>query len=421
MIRKITLLFIILLTAHTGFSQKNNTSPYSFFGIGEESADKTVEEMSMGETGVTYFNPIQLTFSNPASLAALQLTSYTLGVENKTLNINDGINKGTAASTSLSYLAMGIPLGTNGGFSFGLKPNTTVGYSLTEKISETETNYYDGEGGTNKVFLGFGYKIVKNFNIGLEGSYIFGKVTNSLYNSRDTVLLATVHKSESRVKGFALRAGIQYSSKLNDKIRLDLGGLVNLSSELTNEGNEYLFTNYDNASRAVNSSYARDTIVNNAFSGKITKPLKTTLGIGVGQENKWYATLEYSMQNPIEFTDGVLDKNTIVSYDKYNKLAFGFLYIPKINSISSYWQRIHYRAGIKLKQTGLVVNDNSINDFGMSFGVGLPIGKQLSSVNLGFELGKRGKINNGIIKENYFNLRLSLTLNDKWFKKTIYN
>ena len=93
MIRKITLLFIILLTAHTGFSQKNNTSPYSFFGIGEESADKTVEEMSMGETGVTYFNPIQLTFSNPASLAALQLTSYTLGVENKRLTSMTGSTK----------------------------------------------------------------------------------------------------------------------------------------------------------------------------------------------------------------------------------------------------------------------------------------------------------------------------------------
>ena len=64
-----------------------------------------------------------------------------------------------------------------------------------------------------------------------------------------------------------------------------------------------------------------------------------------------------------------------------------------------------------------MVNNTEVNDFGMSFGVGLPMGKQLSNVNLGFELGKRGELNNGLIKENYLNFRLSLTLNDKWFNK----
>ena len=53
----------------------------------------------------------------------------------------------------------------------------------------------------------------------------------------------------------------------------------------------------------------------------------------------------------------------------------------------------------------------------MSFGVSLPIGLRLSNVNLGFELGKRGTTDNNLIKENYYNFRLSLSLNDKWFRK----
>jgi hypothetical protein len=107
----------------------------------------------------------------------------------------------------------------------------------------------------------------------------------------------------------------------------------------------------------------------------------------------------------------------LASFDKSNRISLGGFYTPKFNSISSYWQRITYRAGLNLKQTGLVVNNTTINDFGISFGVGLPIGQQLSNVNLGFELGKRGEINNGLVKENYVNFRLSLTLNDRWFKK----
>jgi len=65
----------------------------------------------------------------------------------------------------------------------------------------------------------------------------------------------------------------------------------------------------------------------------------------------------------------------------------------------------------------LVVNNTNVNEFGISFGVGMPMGKELSTFNLGMELGKRGTINNGLVKENFFNFRIGLTLNDKWFSK----
>ena len=60
-----------------------------------------------------------------------------------------------------------------------------------------------------------------------------------------------------------------------------------------------------------------------------------------------------------------------------------------------------------------------INDFGISFGLGLPLGNRLSNLNVGFEYGKKGTTTNGLLEEKYFNLRLSLSLNDKWFKKRI--
>ena len=62
-------------------------------------------------------------------------------------------------------------------------------------------------------------------------------------------------------------------------------------------------------------------------------------------------------------------------------------------------------------------NFKAIDDFGISFGVGLPLAGQLSNLNIGFELGKRGKVTDGLVRENYYNFRLSLSLADKWFKK----
>jgi len=40
-----------------------------------------------------------------------------------------------------------------------------------------------------------------------------------------------------------------------------------------------------------------------------------------------------------------------------------------------------------------------------------------SNVNIGFELGSKGTTKNGLVKENFFNTFISLSLNDKWFEK----
>ena len=94
-----------------------------------------------------------------------------------------------------------------------------------------------------------------------------------------------------------------------------------------------------------------------------------------------------------------------------------------MNSISSYWDRVTYRAGLRFEDTGLLVkagNDfTKVKDFGINVGLGLPLPRQLSNVNIGFEYGQKGTTNNSLVKENYFNIRMSLSLNDiKWFKKT---
>ena len=350
MIKKPIGLLIIFLSFQS-FAQTNNISPYSFFGIGEQTAQKTVEEISMGEIGSAFSSPYQLSFSNPASLASLRLTVYTLAGENKALKINDGTNSESASTASLSYMALGVPLGTKAGFSFGLQPNTTVGYSLLQEFRDDEDklialNKFQGEGGTNRVFLGFGYKLLENLSVGLETAYVFGSNENTLLNRRDQVSLATLHKTNSTISGVTLKGGFQYNTKINSKLNLKIGGVLNLENELSNDGEEYLFSVINTSDDFISP---RDTIVNNTFKNKIKNPLITTISTGVGQTNKWYAGIEYSFQNALEFTDDVLDQNSVVSYNKSNRLSVGGFYIPKYNSISSYFSRVKYRAGINLK------------------------------------------------------------------------
>jgi len=423
MTRKI-IVVITLFVSIFGFAQKNNTSAYSFFGIGDKNNINTVEQLSMGGIGVAFNDAYHLNFSNPASVAFLSFTNYTLAIENINMSAKDGSDKQKAGTTYLSYLAFGVPIGDKAGMSFGLLPNSSVGYSLESSVFDSENilreaTLYNGDGGTNRVFLNFGYKPFKGFSVGLQGNYVFGKIENNIINQEEGASLATKYETKSNVKGYSIDVGFQYKTALNEKVDLNLGASFELSNTINTEGNEYLYS-----VSIVSFGSPRDTILSVESVGYLKSPVKTSLGIGVGKEYKWFIGADYSFQNALELQGSIFNSYSKIKFDKYNKIAIGGFYIPKFNSISSYWERVTYRAGLKFEQTGLLVdavgngvNFTAIDDFGISFGVGLPLSQQLSNINLGFEFGKRGKTTNGLVQENYFNFRLSLSLNDKWFKK----
>ena len=96
------------------------------------------------------------------------------------------------------------------------------------------------------------------------------------------------------------------------------------------------------------------------------------------------------------------------------------MYIPNYNSFTSFFSRIVYRAGIRVEKSGLNIQNQSINEFGINFGLGIPV-QGFQNLNLGFEVGKRGTTNNGLVQEDFFSVRLGLSLNDKWFVRNKYN
>ena len=386
MIKKI-IVVLTLFVSIVGFSQKNNTSAYSFFGIGDKNNSSTVEQLSMGGVGVSLSESYHLNFLNPATNASLMFTTYSMGIENLNNTAKDSNDKQKASTTYLSYLALGFPLGEKGGMTIGLLPNSSVGYSLVSNIYDAENNpvevtQYIGDGGTNKLFLSVGYKPFKNFSIGLQGNYIFGKIENSILNQVKDASLATKYQTTSTIKGLSLNGGFHYKRKMNDKMDFLFGGNFDFNNEIEATGNEYLYS----VSLGTLES-PRDTILSIKSKGILKSPLKSTLGIGLGKDNKWYAGVDYSFQNALDLSGGVFNNYSKIDYDNYSKIAMGGFYTPKFNSITSYWERITYRAGMKFENTGLLVDASgngsdftAINDFGISFGVGLPMSKQLSNL-----------------------------------------
>jgi hypothetical protein len=424
MIRNIVV--VVLLLASLSFTaQRTSSSPYSFFGIGDEFSATTVEQSAMGGIGVAFSHYKYLNFTNPAAYADLRFTTYSFGALNNDLTIKSATTEQSSTSTSLSYVALAFPVGKSAGFSFGMQPISSVGYSLSNAVLvdgiTTEISVFEGSGGVNRFYGSFGIKVLKELSLGIEADFSFGNIENSIRNQRAGVSLATKYREVTNIRGGSVKLGAQYQKNLKNEIILNVGATAKLGTNLDVTGNDFL---YSLTFSGVGAESPRDTISASEIDGKFNLPLKSTLGFGIGKTDKWYAGLEYEMQDAISTTGLFADTNGAFKYGRSDRMALGGFYLPKINSISSYWQRVTYRAGLRMENTGLLVNgvENSTNfteikDFGISFGLGLPL-KRLSTVNMGFEFGKRGSVENNLIEENYFNFRLSLSLTDtNWFIK----
>ena len=153
-------------------------------------------------------------------------------------------------------------------------------------------------------------------------------------------------------------------------------------------------------------------------SGTAVTPRNITGAIAYGKRSVWQTSIEYSFNKAQYFTGETLVNNTrAVVYNDYSRISFGGYYIPKFNSLTNYFQRVVYRYGVKYENTGMEFSGVPLTDLGMSFGVGLPLGKGLTHLNLGLEAGVRGEVSDALVQEKYLNVRMSMSLGDKWFRK----
>lgn len=142
-------------------------------------------------------------------------------------------------------------------------------------------------------------------------------------------------------------------------------------------------------------------------------PLSYGLGVAYSIDQKLLMTVDYSTSL---FSDAKLpgEKSNMTTTDR-QKYAFGMEYIPNDRSADFYLSRIRYRLGTYYIKDYLVIAGNQLEDFGISFGLGMPLKRSKTSLNVGFQWGQRGTSDNSLTKENYAKVTLNLTLHEFWF------
>jgi hypothetical protein len=420
MIRKIFVGLMLILCAK-GNAQEGSASPYSFFGIGELRFRGVVENQMMGGISV-YTDSTAISLKNPANFGSMKFTTYTVAASYSSLNLETDDTSENAEAYTFDYLALGFPISKRLGVGFGIVPFTSVGYQLSS-LDETRElpvlDRFSGEGGVNRVFLSAGYTITKNFSFGATMNYDFGKIENRVVRFTEEVQLGTRETNRSRLRGLDFNLALNYKAKIGKRLTTRASVLYSPEADLSSE-NERVFSTLTIIRGVEVPLETFEVDLNSLGLSKtdLTLPAATTFGLGLGEEKKWFLGAEYELKKTSNFDNQFLNI-TNVEYEDATRFSVGGFYIPQYNSFSSYWKRIVYRLGMRYEQTGIRVNNLPVNDFGMSFGVGLPVGA--SKLNLGIEAGQRGTTSASRIKENYFNVNLSLSLLDRWFQKTKYD
>ncbi|TSE08372.1 MULTISPECIES: hypothetical protein [Aquimarina] len=414
MIKKI-LVVVLVHIAVISYAQEGTSSPYSFYGIGIPKFKGTVENRSMGGLSVLA-DSIHLNLQNPASFSELGLTSYTVGTSYRNFKLSNANESSSGENASLDYLAIGVPAGKFG-FGFGVIPLTSVGYRINNIVDDGSEFQFEGTGGLNKVFLATGVKVNKNLSVGVDLNYNFGNIENKTILRRPDVQFDTREITSTDLSAFSLSFGVRYKTMVSEKLELVASIVSTPSFELKADGTRELAT-------VVIANNGRETVAErqeiNVGDQKIDLPAEFKFASGIGQPRKWFVGGEYTYLDSGEFTNIVSGQDN-VEYENASRFKAGGYYIPKYNSLTSYFSRVVYRAGFRYEETGLNINGNSIDEFGISFGVGLPVGRLFSNANIGFEYGQRGTTDFGLVKEEFFNVSLSLSLNDKWFRKIKFN
>ncbi len=416
------LLVILIFLCLSVFSQTNTGSPYSLNELGEINFTGNVSYQSMGGIDSS-IDSIEFNINNPSSLAKIKTTNYLIGTFYKSSSISNSSLKENIKTSNINYIAIGIPV-KNFGFGFGVLPYSSVGFNLqtTEEYNDDNsisTRLFGAEGNINKAFLSVGIPFFKYFSLGASANYNFGKFNYEKFNLMDGVNYGVFSNSSSEITGFTYNFSSNVLIPLKNDLSLSLLFSLYPEGELDSYNIESLYTS--NASSISLESLGDfvdiDLNARGLENTKLPVPKKSIYSIGLEKKNSWFIGAQYENKLSSGFENVFLDIRN-VSYRDANSISFGGYFIPDSSSLVSYWKRIKYRFGIKNDKKSIIVNNLPINQFSLNLGLGLPIAG-LSKANLGLEIGKIG--NDDLIKENYFSLRLGLSLNDVWFIKRKYN
>lgn len=409
-IKTLAAIVAVVMAIFTAGAQNSTISPYSRFGYGLLSEQANAAQRGMGGVGYAMRSGRSINFMNPASYAAIDTLTFLfdMAADGKALSTRQGDLKGHNFTGGLSYVTMQFPITRYGGASVGLMPYSEVGYRFGNSIVNGH-NAREGSGSLSQLYVGLSGRPFRNFTLGVNISYLFGTLNNDTYIYTDqgsTSLLQRVIE----IRDYNLRFGAQYEFNIGERNTIGLGVIYSPAKDF--RGHTY------GMKADAGTNETPDTIGYTSLKGKSRMAETWGAGISYRWNQRLFVEADFTYQPwknagfaSVEGFDS--PGNGAENFDNRWRGALGLSYTP--NPRGSWVSRVNYRLGGTYSNDYIRVGDNSVREYGVSLGFGLPAPSSKTMVNLAFEYRHRQATPAPLVKEDYFMFTIGINVNELWF------
>ncbi|WP_375587332.1 OmpP1/FadL family transporter [Flagellimonas aurea] len=389
-------------------SEGLTSSPYSLYGLGTINQTSIGRSNGIGYTGIGIRSEDGINNLNPSHLALIPQNSfyYDIGIVGEFNSYSNAGYEESKNTLNFSNLAFSFRLAERLGLGVSLIPYSDVGYTLLglvsniEGSSETFESNVSGLGGLNDLSLNMGYGLTDSFRIGLRGTILFGSIEESegfdISNSYFQL------DEKTNYSGIRIGSGFQFDFSEN----LTLGSTVQWPTSLSGHLTRTVYKTLDGVEIRVEED-ENDTV------SDFKLPLELGIGIGARLWGSLMLSADYK-HNFWDATEQSESTGTFVDQDIY---ALGLEYVKNPRGFR-YRERIQFRAGVNYDNGYLALNENKVDGYTVTAGLGLPMGSgnRSSMLNISYAYGSKGQIQNILVRENYHTLTVNFSLEDLWFR-----
>lgn len=405
-------------------------SPYSVYGIGELSAGGTATTRMMGGAGIGMRNRRILNLLNPAAVTARDslsfMADFSMSATN-TLYQQDGFT--SAHNTfNISSLALSFPIWRSSAMLVGLTPVSNMGYHFSTTVTDPalvgrvgNVEYTSsGSGSVYQLIIAGGATFWNRLSVGAEFQYYFGNL------SKATTLTFEETSQRDIDNGFnlslhspSLKLGVQYEAALPDNLFLTAGATWRMKAPLRGYVDDYQIATVSSVSDTLR--FQTDTLARS-----VSLPQELGFGLSLRKGDRWAANLDFTLADwtasGFDAQRGFANKGALPFAASVSRsIRGGFEFTPNRYDARYYLRRVTYRGGAYYNQAYYRVGGHRIDAFGLTFGLTLPINNRLyNGVSLGLELGRRGSMADGLVRETYVNFHIGFNIHDIWFRKYRY-
>ena len=417
-------LILLVLVCSAFVSSAQTFSPFSRYGLGYLTSDVYSVNRAMGGIATGYSSGIHINHTNPASYSEIAVTTFEIGANADAATFRTKDSSYNGVNGTVSHVALGIPLIKNKlGLSFGLLPYSILNYNFANNDVDT-AKVYTGKGSLYQLYIGSGYKI-KDFSIGFNAGYIFGKLDYTKgFAFTDSIDAYNVQNATSmKVGGFTYNVGIQYKKRVikrspQNTAKTDVfvtfgaqgSSGVKLNSRVASQWERYI--NIGGIPTTVDTplSYAEQR-------GKVVMPYNFSVGMTAGNEQWWLVGVDFRYAGWSNFTSPLATTSLANSW----RVMVGGAITPNYDS-KKFLDRVQYKVGGYYGKSEVVYQGIQLSEYGGTVGVSVPIlfsglYREAARFHFGADIGTRTPGGRSLISENYYRFNFGFTLNNVWFQK----